>query len=353
MLKTATERALRLRTWRADPRNAGLEPPVEIAPLGLKARRRATLAQKKAVQQVLRRHQVEIAEMQAKHVRALLPALHKAQQELQHQLREWIHRTPDGELRWSAWKYRSALAQLHSGVAALEQRVQGALERGGFDAQRAAARHLINDVARFSEVFGDELPRMQLNLAKLIATGHASLVPRYRASAERYAWGQRYGVWADLNKRLAVDILKGASVEETIDRLQREGGPRGLVALQGVAGEENAIVELVPEGLFARYRWRAEMYVRTEFASAYGAQTRLGFEAAREILPDLQRRWCTDGSGCPHICQPMDGQVVGPMSPSSTARVTLSTTTAARIRIADAGGALGERIGRCCSIRLV
>jgi hypothetical protein len=212
MLRTVAERASLLRTWRADPRNAGLEPPVEIAPPGLKAHRRATLAQKKAVQQVLRRHQVEVAELQMKHVRALLAALHQAQHELQHQLREWIHRTPDGELRWSAWKYRSALAQLHAGVAALEDSVHGSLERGGFDAQRAAARHLVNDVARFSEVFGDEVPRMQLNLAaKLLATGQASLVPRYRASAERYAWGQRYGVWADLNKRLAVDIIAFAS----------------------------------------------------------------------------------------------------------------------------------------------
>lgn len=310
MDRTAAERAQLLRDWQAEPRNRDLTPPVEVAPPGARARRRATLAQKKAVQETLRRHDQEMLQLSERHVRALGPVMVQAQKELGRQLQQWVQRVPDGSLRWTAWKYRAAVLQLQSGVAALEQSMRTRLTRAGAEAQRLSIDHMVSEVARFSSVFGDQLPPVRVNMAALVAAGEASLVPHYRAAAERYAWGRKNGVWADLNQRLAVDILKGSSVAETVDRVVEHGGPRGVVALSGIAGEEDAVIELIPEGLFKRYRWKAETYVRTELASAYGLQSRLAFESFRQALPDLQRRWCTDGSGCPHICEPMDGQTV-------------------------------------------
>jgi hypothetical protein len=284
----------------------------DVAPPGRKAPRRPTAAQVAAVQSTLRQHQAEVIQVETEHVRALAPMLRQAQDELARALRGWVQRAPSGSLRWTAHRYRSALLQMQGVVTTLEQGMGIQLERAGRDAQKLSARHLTTEVARFSTVFGDSVPDLRFRLAAILAKADSARVPRFRSSAERYAWGRSKGVYADLKRRLAIDVLNGVAVERTIDNLQEHGGPRGLVALQGIAGEEGAVVELIPEGLFKRYRWRAELYVRTEMASAYGEQTRQGFETARAILPDLQRRWCTDGSGCPKICQPMDGQTVGP-----------------------------------------
>lgn len=241
---------------------------------------------------------------------ALLPAFKQAEKELAEQLGKWVHQAQNGELRFSAWKYRSALVQLKLGVSELEQVVHKSLKTGGARAQKLALEHLTHEVARFSAVFGDNVPVLNLHLAKLVATSRAALAPRYESSAERYAWGKSNGVWQDIQRRLAVEILKGSSVQETAERLAQDGGPRGMVTIRGVTGEQGAVVEIIPEGLFRRYRWRAEMFVRTELTYAYGVQMLDGLYAAQKTLTDLAKRWCTDGTGCKNICNPADGQVV-------------------------------------------
>jgi hypothetical protein len=273
----------------------------------------ATPKQARAVQAVLRRNGEELLGLQREQMAALLPALRQAQQELQRELRGWVHRAEDGELRWTAWKHRSAIVQLQAGVLTLEHALGKQLRQGGTAAQRMAMSHLVDEVGRFSKIFRDveAVSPLRFNLAVHLATGSSSRVARYESSAARYAWGRRGGVWQDLQQRLAVDILKGTPLWETADRLQQHGGPRGMVVTRGMAGEENALIEYIPEGLFARYRWRAEMYVRTEVVAAYGEQMREGLLSARSVLPDLMQRWSTDGGGCPKICRPMDGQVVG------------------------------------------
>lgn len=283
---------------------------VEVDPPGAAAPRRPTRSQRQAVQAVLRQNIVDLAKLDAYEMRALLPVFQQAQQDMSLHLKDWMHRAPNGQLRWSAWKYQGAIVQLRGGVEHLELALHGRLSDGGTAAQKLALEHMVHETARFSDIFGAPAPPLRLNMARLIATGKASLVPKYASSAARYAWNSRFGVWHDINRRLAVDILNGTPVYKTIERLIADGGPRGMVAVRGIAGEEGAVVEYIPEGLFKRYKSRAETYVRTEVASAYGLQMSEGLFAARQILPDLQRRWCTDGSGCPRICQPMDGQVV-------------------------------------------
>jgi hypothetical protein len=309
-LRTAAERAERFGSWRGDPRNKGLTPPVEVDPPGLHAPRRVTVAKKKAVQEVYRQHARDLERLSLDQIHKLAPVLNQAQLELKQSLKEWIRRTPDGELRWTAWKYRDAQAQLLSMTQMLQERMQTRLSGASREAQRTALDHLVTEVARFSAVFDGQPQVLQLNLARILAEGRSSLVPHFKASAERYAWGKKNGVWDDVNRRLAVDILRGAPISETVDRLVQHGGPRGLVTVRGRADDEGAVIELIPEGLFARYRWRAEMYVRTEVAAAYGYQMREGLHEARDLLGDIQKRWSSDGTGCPNICRPMDGQTV-------------------------------------------
>lgn len=306
MLRTAEERASLLRDWQADPRNRGRQPPVEVVAPGTKAPKKPTAAQKAEVQALLRQEVEDLKRLELKHMRMLLPVFQQAEKEMAAQLADWVHRTPDGELRFSAWKYRSALVQLHAGVGHLSGALGEQLERGGHEAQKLALTHLEHEVARLSSVFGDHVAPLQWNLAKIMASGESALVPRFRNSAARYSGN----VWGDIKQRLAVEILKGSSVSEMVDRLVEQRGPSGYVSLSGVAGDEGAIVEHIPEGLFVRYRWWAERVVRTELGSAYGVQMLQGLHAAKGVLPDLQKRWCTDGSGCAHICTPADGQTI-------------------------------------------
>jgi hypothetical protein len=78
-LRTAAERAQRLAAWKADPRNKGLKPPVEIDPPGLHAPRRATVAQKKVVQEVYRQHARDLERLGLEQIHKLAPVLNQAQ----------------------------------------------------------------------------------------------------------------------------------------------------------------------------------------------------------------------------------------------------------------------------------
>lgn len=251
-------------------------------------------------------------------MRVTLPVLRQAEHELSVQLKHWITTAPDGELRYTAHKYRSALVQIKNSATKLEKKLYGRLLESTEKAQQLAVEHLINDVARFSKMFEGAAQTLPLGVAKEIATARSYIIARARTSAARYAWGAKAGVAKDMQRMLAVDILKGASPYETIQRLIRHGGPRGLVGLRGVAGEKGSIVEHIPEGLFNRYRHWAERIVRTETASAYGYQARESMRRGAEVVEGLKRMWFADARACAQICGPMNGQVVAIEKPFYT-----------------------------------
>lgn len=280
--------------------------PTNIDPPGRHAPRRPTRAQLEAVRRIAEEHQREVARLTNEEMEALWPVFDQAERELRERLKEWTERAPDGELRWTAHKYRSALAHLEHSRRAMAEALGVVLTATEAKAQAMALRHLEDEVARFSAVFGNPV-RLPIGAAKQIAMGKSFIIDRVRSSTLRYA-GQ---VGRDIQRRLAVDMLTGQSVYQTVERLRREGGPRGLVALRGVAGEPGSYVEDIPEGLFARYRHWAERVVRTETTSAYGARKREGMEAASSRLPGLKRKWVGDPSSCALICRPLDGMVVG------------------------------------------
>lgn len=303
-LRPDAERRERIADWKR--RHPGRTPPVNIEPPGLNARRRATRQERRAVLDIVDHHQQQIAQLALDEARLLLPALRQAEAELAQQLKRWTEETPDGELRWTAQSYRAARLFAGRTIQALELALLELVDKSTARAQDMALRHLTEEVARFSAIFG--VPRtISLDVARQVATGRSYIIPRVRTSAARY--GKNIG--ADIQQRLLVDILKGASVYETTERLVQSAGPRGFVSLKGVAGEEGAVVEYIPEGLFVRFRSWAERIVRTETASAYGAQRQMGLREAHGQLPRLRRRWFADPSACPLICLPLNGVVTG------------------------------------------
>lgn len=263
---------------------------------------RSALAQ---VEQLHARQIAQVEGLARDTMRSLEPVLAQAQHELARDLRHWIETRPGGDVRWTAHSYRNALSQITLIRSHLNERMDGALFGAMTGAQRLALRHLTEEVARLSQIFEGSTRAIALNATVQIATGRSFIIPRIRTSCARYAGN----VATDIRQNLAVAILRGEPVTATVDRLRAHGGPRGIVALRGVLGDPGAVVEEIPEGLFARYRWWAARVVRTETVSAYNQQLVLGMHEAAERVPGLQKRWCADASACPKVCAPIDGQV--------------------------------------------
>lgn len=310
-LLSSGERAARWADWQR--RHPGAQqPPVHVLAPGVGARRRhATREETRQVRALLDRHEQQLADLTAAQARTFLPVLQQAEHELAVQLRRWVEVVPDGELRWTAHSYRAAIGQIHEISARLELRLAQRTAASADHAQRLALDHLTTEVARFSQIFEGAPRRVLLDVSRLIVEAKSYIIPRIRSSAARYGADRGpVGVAHDLRQRLAVDILKGAPVHETVGRLVEHGGPRGLVSLRGVAGEAGSYVENIPEGLFVRYRHWAERIVRTETASAYNVQLLDGLYAARKQVPGLLKCWWADATACAAICAPMNGEMV-------------------------------------------
>jgi SPP1 gp7 family putative phage head morphogenesis protein len=239
-----------------------------------------------------------------------MPALQQAERETAAGLREWLRTVPNGDLRYTAQQRRNTLLHLRGAfraIARLQPTMEAALRKLINGAGHLSAHHLQHEVARFSQVFEGTSRALPLNVARIIVQGERTLIPRIRTSAARYAGN----VGQDIHRELAVGVLRGETVTDLTNRLVRHGGPRGLVALRGVAGEPGAVTEHIAEGLFTRYRYWATRIVRTETQNAYNEQLDEGFQQARESIPDLERRWdaSIDGRVC-QMCAGLNGVVV-------------------------------------------
>jgi hypothetical protein len=226
-------------------------------------RHRPTAHQVDVVRRELAVNSAQVAALPGPAIEAMLPILRQAQLEVANDLERWLSKVPDGKQRYTAQMYRNTLLQLRNAlrtIAQLEPTMFGALVNASHLAGGLSVQHLQNEVARFSEIFDGTVKRLPLNVTRIIATSDRYLIPRHRTSAARYA-GQ---VGQDIRRELAVGVIRGESVSQMTDRLQRLGGPRGHVALQGVAGEPGAVTERIGEGLLTRYRHWAERVVRTE-----------------------------------------------------------------------------------------
>lgn len=254
----------------------------------------------------LARTSAEAASLSGPAVRALAPVLTQARRETATALRAWLRRE-DGAARYTAQKHRVVLAHLSAALSTvdrLDPTLLGALTTASRAAGPMAARHVTAEIARFDRRFGGAERPLPLNVARIVATGQGALIPRFRTSAARYAVDVR----RDIGRELAVSILRGESIADMTARLAKLGGPRGPVALQGVAGEPGAVVEHIAEGLFRRYGWWGERIARTETQRAYNEQVDETLREAREVIPDLRRRWdaSLDLRVC-KLCQDLHG----------------------------------------------
>lgn len=261
-----------------------------------------------------------------KSLRHLMPALVQAEKEVAASLKEWLATAePLGELkgsdRFTAHHYRKLLLQLRTARKAgvkqlrkepfwtkeLEREMFAGLNSARVRGGELATRHIQEEVATLSATFRHSMGPIPLKQAAIIARGERTIVPRIRTSSKRYAGA----VWRDMKAQLAVGVVRAETVDQLTNRLQRLGGPRGLVALRGVTGEPGAREEYIAEGLFRRYRHWAERVVRTETINSYNLAADEGIKEAKEIDDGIKRRWdaSLDSRLCV-TCQDLHGEVV-------------------------------------------
>jgi len=294
------------------PITTDADPPGRHAPINpgrSKARRVARVMEDMAR---------EVAELDPKVMRKLLPVLSRAKAELRQGLLQWYQQIPGGNERFTAYQMNRALASVNTAIRTIREAQPGigeAMIDGATEAGIMAGFHVEREVARLAHVFGGPgnlaIMPTQIDTAALVAAGQRELVPRFRTSAARYVQNIR----DDIRLQFGIGLAKGETYAQMTSRLRRLGGPRGLVALRGVVGEPGAIVEDISEGLFRRYQHWGERLVRTEMQNAYNAQHLDAIEQLNDDLPEgdvpFRKRWdaSADFRLCA-LCRELDGVVV-------------------------------------------
>lgn len=253
----------------------------------------------------------DVAALENATINALLPSLLEARDQLRRDLTQWLSRV-DGAERFTAQQFRRALVALEAAIetighmrADLQTQIAAAATAGA----TLAADHIREELVRFSSHFGETLRPTQISTAGIIAKTQHEIIPRIRTSSARYVQVVR----EDIRRQFAMGLASGESFEQLTNRLRRLGGPRGLVALRGVAGEPGAQVEMITEGLFNRYRHWAERVVRTEVMNAYNVEHAAGLELINndreEDEAPFVQRWDSspDKRRCPR-CRELDGR---------------------------------------------
>jgi SPP1 gp7 family putative phage head morphogenesis protein len=270
------------------------------------ARRRAGAQTARAL---LEQTAAEVASLPGPALRAIGPVLFQAERELAQDLAKWLRTVENGAARFGAQQYRVALVQIRQALRTakgLNPALFDVLNSAGAEAGSLALGHLARQAEQFSMLFEGSLRPMPIRPAAVLAEGRKALIPRFRASAQRYG---EY-VTKDIQRELAVGVARGETFDQLTRRLMRHGGPKGMVTVRGIEGDRGAVSEHIAEGLFRRYRSRAETVVRTEVVQAYNVVAHDALAEAHAEDPGYLKRWdaALDWRLCP-LCRSLDGAV--------------------------------------------
>lgn len=239
----------------------------------------------------------EVAKLSTTSTHALGSVLDAAEKELTQDLATW-HMLGKGDERFTPQLYRNALIQIRSALNTINKDlgddVADHLKHQGKIAAGLATKHLRQEVEQFSHLFEGAVRPVALEAATVLAVGEKAVWKRFETSAARYA-GQ---VGKDIQKQLAIGVVKGETVDQLTKRLAKMGGPKGWVNVQGMGA--NAKAEFIAEGLFSKYRHYAERLVRTEVVNAYNSFALDGMEELNKEDPGYMKRWdaAIDGRTC-------------------------------------------------------
>lgn len=263
-----------------------------------------------AVSRLVRESVAAVDALAPEALRAVLPALQAARDELRSDLLDWLKTAPDGKERFTAHAKRQALRHLEGAlqrVGDLNPAMGQALAKGRKATGPLAVKNLETEISRLSSVFDGGIPTLpQIDIAAVLAQGNKLLWRRHERSAQRYAGA----VGADIQHQFAIGVAKGETFEQLVTRLRRLGDPAAKKHKID-PGEDAAGIA---DGMFKRHRWWAERLVRTEMMNAYNVQHDVAIEQADEQRPEgddhYLRKWdaTADTRLCP-LCRELDGTV--------------------------------------------
>lgn len=241
-------------------------------------------------------------------VRAMLPALLAARRELKTGLEKWLATAPDGEERFTAQQMRAGLLQLDGALRAVRRihpLMEGALglrsKLLGADAVEDARRQVVD----FSARFGTPI-KVDFDVAAIVAQGEQMLVPRFKASAQRYS----DNVQRDIRLQLAIGVLRGETWAQMSKRLAgREAFQGAIAGVPGFKPTAGWIAGAASDRLGNKYAWWSERLVRTEMVNAYAEHHEMAIRRANELDPEIGSMWdsAADWRLCP-VCRQLDGE---------------------------------------------
>lgn len=223
----------------------------------------------------------EVAKLSTVGLSRLTSVLDDAEVELTRALSKWSL-LGNGDDRFTPQMYRSALVQVRGALThirgPLAEGVASTLRHGGTVAAHLATAHLTTEVQAWSSRFEGTVRSIPIEAASVLAEGKAVVWKRFANSAKRYA-GQ---VGEDIQKQLAIGVVRGETVDQLTKRLSKLGG---------ASGEGTDKAELISEGLFRRYRHFAERLVVTETVNAYNEFAMVGMDELEKEDPGYFKRW--------------------------------------------------------------
>lgn len=258
---------------------------------------------------VLEQTAAEVAMLPEGALSALGPVLSQAEAELSRDLLRWLRTVEDGEMRFTAQRYRQALVQLRAALRTmrgLSPALYQSLAMVGHAAGELSMGHLARQAERFSMIFEGSIRPLPIGPASVLAKGDRLLLRHFRASAEAY------GDWAvrSIQRELAVGMVRGETFAEMTRRVQRLSPTAQQVA--GMVKGPAMTAEDMARSLTQRIRSRGELIVRTEAINAYNVHAENGLLQAAAEDPGWLKRWdaTLDARGCLR-CRRLDGVVRG------------------------------------------
>jgi len=276
-----------------------------------------TKEQKKAIRASLERVAQDVADLPRAPLRALVPVLKAAETEVEAELRRWLS-TVNGADTYTAQRHRAVLVQLKlaSRVAGqkaprpkwlrnIQEQMLDSLATGGLRAANMSIRHLMDQIALYSGMFGGAENPLPIKQAAILAEGKKMMIPRFAKSVSTYG-GQ---VFDDIKTQLAIGVVRQETIHQLTNRLMRISTFKPPISRAG--DDPSVYADEIAKGLFMRYRYKAERIVRTEVINAYNETAAIGITEANQHDPAIRKRWdATNDMRVCRICASLHGEVV-------------------------------------------
>jgi len=222
--------------------------------------------------------------------RELLRVLRDADRDMERRLNWWVrHHGGGAERRFSEASLVAYRAQITEVIGFVERRLLGMTGDQALAAAATSLRRTSSLINNLEEAFTGIASPLRLDEA-LITRLEPSLLARSATSVDRYGTSMITRMQEELAKGFASNMTQG----QMVDRLINMGGPRGAVSMRAVEVSPSMVVrvsqEMIPEGLFVRYRGWAWRVVRTEVAEAQNAASQLQATEAAKVFPDMKRK---------------------------------------------------------------